>query len=82
MTKTIGILTYHTCYNYGASLQNYALQKVIEKMGFECETTNFETEEFVANREMFSRHHRRMKEVIKVISRLPYYNSLKGLQYY
>ena len=77
----IGILTYHTGYNYGASLQNYALQKVIEKMGFECETINFETEEFVANREMFSRHPRRMKEVIKVISRLPYYNSLKRRQY-
>lgn len=31
--KKIGILTYHTGYNYGASLQNYALQKVIKRMG-------------------------------------------------
>lgn len=76
----IGILTYHTGYNYGASLQNYALQQVIKKMGYDVETINFETEEFVANREMFSRHPRRVKEIIKVISRLPYYSSLKRRQ--
>lgn len=49
MTNKIGILTYHTGYNYGASLQNFALQTVIRKMGYDVETINFETEEFVSS---------------------------------
>lgn len=76
----IGILTYHTGYNYGASLQNFALQHVVKKMGLECETINFETDEFVANREMFSHRPKRIKEIIKVITRVPYYSSLKKRQ--
>lgn len=30
--KTIGILTFHASHNYGSMLQNYALQKTIEKI--------------------------------------------------
>ena len=78
--KKIGILTYHTGYNYGASLQNYALQTVINKMGFTVETINFETERFVASREMFSRKIERPKELIKVLMRIPYAKSLKRRQ--
>lgn len=74
--KKIGILTYHTGFNYGASLQAYALLSVIKKMGYDCEIINFETEQFVASREMFSHKPQRLKEVIKVVSRLPYYNTL------
>lgn len=76
----VGILTYHTGFNYGASLQAYALQTVIRKLGYDCEIINFETERFLASREMFSRNPRRMKEIIKIISRLPYYSSLKKRQ--
>ncbi|MBR4085149.1 MAG: polysaccharide pyruvyl transferase family protein [Lachnospiraceae bacterium] len=78
--KKIGILTYHTGYNYGASLQAYALQTTIKKMGFQSEIINFETEEFVASREMFSRKPKRLKEVIKIVSRIPYFNSLNKRQ--
>lgn len=74
--KKIGILTYHTGYNYGASLQAYALQTVISNMGLDCEIINFETERFVASREMFSRHPKRLKEFIKIITRIPYLKSL------
>lgn len=80
MKYRIGILTYHTGFNYGASLQAYALQKNILKMGFSCEIINFETEAFVASREMFSRHPKRIKEFIKILSRIPYYSSLKKRQ--
>lgn len=80
MSCKIGILTYHTGYNYGASLQNFALQTIIKKMGYDVETINFETEEFVSNREMFSRHPKRKKEVVKIITRIPYYSSLKERQ--
>ncbi len=79
--KKTGILTYHTGYNYGASLQAYALQTVIRNMGIDCEIIHFETEGFVASREMFSRNPKRIKEVIKIATRLPYYKPLKKRQY-
>lgn len=73
----IGILTYHTGFNYGASLQAYALQTTIKKYNADCEIINFETERFVASREMFSRKPVRAKEWIKIISRLPYKKDLQ-----
>lgn len=40
--KKIGILTlYYKTYNFGAQLQAFALQKTIEKLGFECEQIRF-----------------------------------------
>ena len=72
----IGILTYHTGYNYGASLQAFALQTSIQKLGKNCEIINFETERFVASREMFSRKPTREKEIIKSVSRVTYYSTL------
>lgn len=74
--KQVGILTYHTGYNYGASLQAFALQKTITKMGYDCEIINFETERFLASREMFSRKPTRMKEIIKIVSRIPFAKQL------
>lgn len=72
----IGILTYHSGFNYGACLQAYALRTIIGRLGYDCEIINFETERFVASREMFSRKPTRFKEVVKVITRLPYWKSL------
>ena len=34
----VGIVTLNGYFNYGNRLQNYALQEVIEKLGFDCET--------------------------------------------
>ncbi len=40
--KKVGILTlYYKTYNYGAQLQSYALQKVVEKLGYESEQISF-----------------------------------------
>ena len=72
----IGILTFHSGFNYGACLQAFALQTTLKKYGYENEVINFETDAFVASREMFSRKPRRLKEIIKNITRLPYWNSL------
>ncbi|WP_027453681.1 polysaccharide pyruvyl transferase family protein [Segatella baroniae] len=73
----IGILTYHSGFNYGACLQAFALQTTLKKLGYDSEIINFEPEKFVASREMFSRKPRRFKEIIKNITRIPYYSSLK-----
>jgi hypothetical protein len=43
MAERVGIMTlYHKTYNYGAQLQAYALQKTVEKLGYECEVINFQ----------------------------------------
>lgn len=39
--KTIGILTFHRATNYGALLQTYALQKVIDNMGFDVKVIDY-----------------------------------------
>lgn len=39
--KRIGILTLHRANNFGAVLQNYALQKAINSLGYECETIDY-----------------------------------------
>ncbi len=43
MNKKVGIITYHGLHNYGAMLQAYALQTVIDKLGYNCELINFRT---------------------------------------
>lgn len=39
--KIIGILTFHRVYNYGAVIQAYSMQKIIESYGYECEIIDF-----------------------------------------
>lgn len=39
--KKVGILTFHWATNFGAVLQAYALQKCLEKMGFDAEVINY-----------------------------------------
>lgn len=39
----IGIITYHSAINLGASLQAYALNKYINNQGIECETIDYHT---------------------------------------
>lgn len=41
MKKRIGIITMHRLYNYGSALQAYALQHVIEGMGFDAEIIDY-----------------------------------------
>lgn len=39
--KKIGIITVHRLPNWGSALQGYALQKVVESLGYECECINY-----------------------------------------
>ena len=36
VAKTVAILTHHEAFNFGATLQAFALQRVIEEMGYRC----------------------------------------------
>lgn len=42
--RRVGILTFHAAHNYGSSLQAYALQQTLDKLGIENEFINFRTE--------------------------------------
>lgn len=37
----VGIITFHASYNFGSVMQAYALQRTIEKLGYESEIINF-----------------------------------------
>ncbi len=39
--KKIGIITFHSAHNYGAMLQVYALQNIIEKLNNESCVINY-----------------------------------------
>lgn len=39
--KKIGTMTFHIAHNYGAVLQAYALPKVVQSMGYECEVVHY-----------------------------------------
>lgn len=39
--KKVGIITVHRLPNWGSVMQGYALQKVIEKLGYNCECIDY-----------------------------------------
>lgn len=41
MKKSVGIITTHYAANYGAILQAYALQNIIQSLGYDCEIIDF-----------------------------------------
>lgn len=45
--KKVGIITFSGSYNYGAILQSYALQTVIENLGYEVEYIDYRNEDAV-----------------------------------
>lgn len=42
----IGVITFHRVLNYGAVLQTYALQKCLQKLGYECVVLDYRKPEF------------------------------------
>lgn len=39
--KKIGIITYHSAYNFGSVLQAYATQQILETLGYEATILNY-----------------------------------------
>lgn len=72
----IGILTYHACHNYGACLQAFSLQHTIKNRGLDCKIIDFQTPDFININHPFSRLPKHPKEVVKNLTRLPYYGEL------
>lgn len=73
--KKIGLITYHSAYNFGSVLQAYATQRIIQKIAGNCEVINYRTRE---QRKYYSiikweRGLRVIKSLIKNILYLPTY---------
>lgn len=73
----IGILTYHACLNYGACLQAYALQRTIMKNELDCKIIDYQSYKLIDINHPFSKVPKHPKELIKNITRFPYYHQLK-----
>lgn len=41
--KKVGLITYHSAYNFGSVLQAYATKTMIERLGFDVETIDYRT---------------------------------------
>lgn len=82
--KTVKIITFHAPYNYGSSLQAFALQRVVKSIGYDCKTINFRT---TAQKKMYSnscsRRLRSIKDIVKYLLLRPYKVSLdkKGAKF-
>ena len=46
MKKDVGLITWHYYLNYGSALQAYALQTIIQKLGYTCEFINYRKKKF------------------------------------
>ncbi len=56
----LGILTYHFSTNVGSLLQSYALQKVLNELGYENEIINYQ--KYIVNKQS---RYKRLKEIIQ-----------------
>lgn len=74
--KKIGILTYHACFNYGACLQAYALQQTIKKKYQNCKIIDYQSKKLIDINHPFCKFPKHPKELIKNLTRLPYYSQL------
>ncbi|GEA30038.1 polysaccharide pyruvyl transferase family protein [Clostridium diolis] len=68
--KKIGIITYHSAYNYGSALQAYATQEMVKKICGYAELINFRMKE---QRQFYSLYRTKygMKTLIKDIMQFP-----------
>lgn len=77
MNKTkIGILTFHASHNCGSMMQAYAMQRLLNNLGFENEIIDFQNE---GQKDMYAVIHKKIttKKIIKNIILWPHYITLK-----
>lgn len=78
--KTVGIITMHRVVNCGSQLQTYALSKVVQALGYECEVVDYQYPAlYHYSRRMDQGNWHSMKGAIKLI--LSYVGVLKLFQY-
>lgn len=66
----IGLITYHSAYNFGSMLQAYATQQAVEKLGYAVEIINYRT---ASQKEYYGLYHfnQGVKRLLKDVLMLP-----------
>lgn len=74
--ETIGIITYHSAYNYGSVLQAYATQSAVKKLGLDSEIINYRMKE---QRKVYALYRTGfgLKRFIKDVMQIPVHNKRK-----
>ena len=74
--KKIGIITYHSAYNFGSALQAYATQEVINNLGYTAEIINYR---MLSQRDAYSLVRRQdgIRTMLKDASQFPAFNYKK-----
>ena len=54
--KKVGIITFHASHNCGSMLQAFAIQTVIEEIGYQSEIINFSN---YGQQQLYSNHYQR-----------------------
>lgn len=72
----IGIITFHSAYNYGSVLQAYATQETVKKLGYNTEIINYRTKE---QKRIYSniKFCNGFKDFIRDVTLLPVYSKRK-----
>ena len=80
--KNIGLITYHSAYNFGSVLQAYATQNIIEQLNNKCEVINYRTNEQKRVYSIF-KWDQGIKSIAKNILKIPSYkkSKVRELQY-
>lgn len=75
--KKIGIITFHASHNCGSMLQSFALQKQLNKMGYENEIIDFQS---AGQKDMYAPIHKKLtlKNCVKNALALPYLGKIKN----
>ncbi len=76
MEKRVGIITFHSAYNYGSVLQAYATQEAIIQLGYNAEIINYRP---AKQKEAYSNFHfhQGIKTMLRDITLLPIYSDRK-----
>ena len=69
--KKIGILTFHDTFNYGASLQCYALQKKLNELGAKTEVVDYKCPWFNKRYSPFYIQEKTIKKLLYMLAALP-----------
>lgn len=67
MNKKIGIITFHSAHNYGASLQCYALQETLKKKGYDTKIINYRNNKIDKNFKILTFNRTSFKQFIRSI---------------
>ncbi|MDD3615294.1 MAG: polysaccharide pyruvyl transferase family protein [Lachnospiraceae bacterium] len=75
--KKIGIITFHNSYNCGSMMESYAIQTVIQRLGYEVEIINFSSK---GQQEIYSVRFKNnsIKNILKNIILLPHEKRIKN----